>query len=108
MIAYDPSPSTLSQHQQEDLLNLGKLFLSLSTHNLNSINQISSSIDLLARYPRNYSKEFINAILYLLSKPGNGRKSMEEFLGLISPRVVDELAGALEWVLRLFGEDADS
>jgi hypothetical protein len=51
-------------------------------------------MDILAR--RSYSQEFSNAILYLLSKPNIGRKSIEEFLGIISARVVDELAGAFE------------
>lgn len=94
VIAHDPSPSALAQQQQEDLLALGKLFLSLGCHSLSAIHSIPQSIEVLAR--RSYSQEFSNAVLYLLSKPNIGRKSIDEFLGLISARVVDELAGAFE------------
>lgn len=94
VIAHDVSPGSLAQQQQEDLLALGKLFLSLGCHSLSAIHSIPQSIDVLAR--RSYSQEFSNAILYLLSKPNVGRKSIDEFLGLISGRVADELAGAFE------------
>lgn len=46
----------------------------------------------------NYSQELSNVILYLLSKPSAGRKSIDEFLGLIAGRMADELAGGFEWV----------
>ena len=95
VISPDVGKQHLPQHQQEDLLSLGKLFLSLATHSLTAIHSIPQSMDQMTRRS-NYSQELSNAILYLLSKPSAGRKSIDEFLGLIAGRMADELAGGFE------------
>ena len=80
-------------NQQEDLLSLGKLMISLATHSLEAIRNLQASLEVASR---SYSQDFQNALLYLFSKPNHPRKNIDEFCRLISERIIDELDGGLE------------
>lgn len=94
VIAYDGGKN-LAAFQQEDLLSLGKLIVSLATLSLSAIHNLNQALDVISR---TYSQELHNAILYLLSKPNPMRKSIDEFLGIIRERLVEELSGTLTYV----------
>jgi PAB-dependent poly(A)-specific ribonuclease subunit 3 len=70
VIAYDPNASaTVRQtHQSEDLVNLGKLLVSLSCNSMAAVQNMSKSLD---HINRSYSQEFRETILWLLSKSGD-------------------------------------
>jgi PAB-dependent poly(A)-specific ribonuclease subunit 3 len=88
--------------QQEDLLSLGKLFLSLACRSLSAIHNIQQSLDM--GVARTYSSDFSNALLYLLSKPNPARKSIDEFWSIIAGHVDDELRGSFDHSDLLEGE----
>lgn len=92
----------LSYLQQEDLLSLGKLFLSLACRSLSAIHNIQQSLDM--GVSRTYSSDFSNALLYLLSKPNPQRKTIDEFWGIISGHVDDDFRGALDQADLLEGD----
>ena len=70
VIAYDPnsSASTRQTHQSEDLVNLGKLLVSLSCNSMAAVQNMSKSLDHITR---SYSQEYREVILWLLSKSGD-------------------------------------
>lgn len=55
------------------------------------MHNLPKSVDHISRM---YSPDLKNVVLYLLSKPGP-RKTIEEVLALMGPRVVDELNSSL-------------
>lgn len=92
VIAFDAGGKNTASFQQEDLLSLGKLFLSLACHSRGAIHNIQASLEVASH---TYSQDFNNALMYLLSKPNlQGRKSVDEFLSINSARVLDELNAA--------------
>ncbi|KAB5547013.1 PAB-dependent poly(A)-specific ribonuclease subunit PAN3 [Coniochaeta sp. 2T2.1] len=78
------SPADL---QQDDLIQFGKLILSLATltqpHNLNNMQQLIDNL------PMKYSVGLRDAVLWLISPPRPGeQKSIDAFLALISQHLV--------------------
>ncbi|TKA54829.1 hypothetical protein B0A53_02638 [Rhodotorula sp. CCFEE 5036] len=78
-------------HQQDDLLAFGKLIIALACGSTQAVHNLPKSVDHISRM---YSPDLKNVVLYLLSKPGP-RKTIEEVLALMGPRVVDELNSSL-------------
>ncbi|KAM0747829.1 hypothetical protein T439DRAFT_328503 [Meredithblackwellia eburnea MCA 4105] len=78
-------------YQQDDLLSLGKLFITLCCGTMSAMHNLPKSVDHISRV---YSPDVKNVILYLLSKP-NPRKSIDEVVGLLGGRVLDEFNSSL-------------
>lgn len=77
--------------QQDDLLAFGKLIIALACGSTQAVHNLPKSVDHISRM---YSPDLKNVVLYLLSKPGP-RKTIEEVLALMGPRIVDELNSSL-------------
>ena len=77
--------------QQDDLLSFGKLIIAIACGSTSAVHNLPKSVDHISRM---YSPDLKNVVLYLLSKPGP-RKTIEEVLVLMGPRVVDELNSSL-------------
>ncbi|TNY17300.1 hypothetical protein DMC30DRAFT_406244 [Rhodotorula diobovata] len=82
---------SIPAHQQDDLLSFGKLIIALACGSTSAVHNLPKSVDHISRM---YSPDLKNVVLYLLSKPGP-RKTIEEVLVLMGPRVVDELNSSL-------------
>lgn len=69
VIAYDPNATdkALRGHQAEDLVNLGRLILSLACNNVGAIQNVQRSLDQIARA---YSTDLRSIIVWLISEPG--------------------------------------
>ncbi|KAI8621102.1 hypothetical protein BC830DRAFT_1095808 [Chytriomyces sp. MP71] len=85
MINFDGGKNTL-QFQQDDLVNFGRLIVALACGSLASVHNLPKSLEHISR---SYSPDLKNVILLLLSKR-NSYKSIDEVLGLMMPRVVQE------------------
>ncbi|GAA5881277.1 hypothetical protein JCM5296_007501 [Sporobolomyces johnsonii] len=81
----------VAAYQQDDLLSFGKLIIALSCGSPSAVHNLPKSVDHISRM---YSPDLKNVVLYLLSKPGP-RKTVDEVLALMGPRVVDELNSSL-------------
>jgi PAB-dependent poly(A)-specific ribonuclease subunit 3 len=70
VIAYDPNANVniRQTHQSEDLVNLGKLLVSLSCNSMAAVQNMSKSLDHITR---SYSQEYKEIVLWLLSKSGD-------------------------------------
>lgn len=70
VIAYDPnaSQSALQEHQAEDLINIGRLILSLACNSVSAVQNIQRSLDQIARV---YSADLKSVIVWLISPSGN-------------------------------------
>ncbi|PWN47714.1 hypothetical protein IE53DRAFT_371232 [Violaceomyces palustris] len=95
VIAYDPRApaSAMQTYQDEDLVNLGKLILSLCCNSMTSLQNIPKSLETIGR---TYSADLKNVILWLLNKPSSS-KNVDELGRLLSTRVSDELDSALNY-----------
>lgn len=69
VIAYDPNSaaSAVQTHQAEDLVNLGKLLLSLACNNISALQNVQRSLDQIARI---FSADFNSVVVWLLSPAG--------------------------------------
>lgn len=70
VIAYDPNAnaSTRQTQQSEDLVNLGKLLVSLSCNSMAAVQNMNKSLEHISR---SYSQEYREIVLWLLSKSGD-------------------------------------
>lgn len=95
VIAYDPraAPSTVATQQGEDLLNLGKLLVSLSCNSMAAVQNLPKSLEQITRL---YSAEFKTLVLWLLGKPTPG-KTADELGRLLGTHVADEFDSALNY-----------
>jgi len=95
VIAYDPraSASTLAAQQGEDLLNLGKLLVSLACNSMAAVQNLPKSLEQVTRA---YSAELKNLILWLLGKPAPS-KTADELGRLLGSHVADEVDSALNY-----------
>jgi PAB-dependent poly(A)-specific ribonuclease subunit 3 len=95
VIAYDPraSASTLAAQQGEDLLNLGKLLVSLACNSMAAVQNLPKSLE---QVTRSYSAELKNLILWLLGKPAPS-KTADELGRLLGSHVADEVDSALNY-----------
>ncbi|KAI9483762.1 MAG: hypothetical protein EXX96DRAFT_606721 [Benjaminiella poitrasii] len=101
VLQYDgTSEQKISIHQQEDLLNFGKLILSLACHNTtiqqqkqqqqkseNNVNNLIQSFEYMSRF---YSPDLKSISYFLLGKPSLV-KSIDEVFSMIGPRLLTEL-----------------
>lgn len=87
VIAYDGGQNLVNQ-QQEDLVNFGLLILCLACNSLASVHNIIKSVEHLSRQ---YSPDIQKIVLFLISKAGPRKKTIEEVLQMIGSRVWDEL-----------------
>ncbi|KAG0767555.1 hypothetical protein G6F57_012564 [Rhizopus arrhizus] len=86
VLQYEVASQKVAFHQQEDLLNFGKLLISLACNSLQSILNLSQSFEYITRF---YSSDLKNTILYLLSKP-SPVKSIDEVIRMIGPRILHD------------------
>lgn len=86
VIAYDGGHNTAS-FQQEDLINFGKMVVSLACKSIASVHNLAKSIDFVAR---NYSPDLKNVALFLLSKP-TPLKTIDEVIKMLGTRIIDEV-----------------
>ncbi|KAI8896364.1 hypothetical protein BC833DRAFT_597801 [Globomyces pollinis-pini] len=82
---------TVSQHQQDDLLNFGQIILGLACGSMNSLHDLSKSIEYITSH---YSPDLKEVVLYLLYKPGYP-KTIDAVLQMIAPRLLHDLNSAL-------------
>jgi PAB-dependent poly(A)-specific ribonuclease subunit 3 len=70
VIAYDPNANAAARQtqQSEDLVNLGKLLVSLSCNSMAAVQNMNKSLEHIAR---SYSQEYRDMIMWLLSKSGD-------------------------------------
>ncbi|CED85393.1 Poly(A) ribonuclease subunit [Phaffia rhodozyma] len=93
VIAYDGGQN-MAQHQQEDLISLGKLILSLTNLSTSATQNLPKALDILSR---SYSSDIQNLVMYLLGNPGQNGKTVEELSGLIEGRVWTEMEAAEDY-----------
>ncbi|KAI9325132.1 hypothetical protein BDR26DRAFT_879981 [Obelidium mucronatum] len=89
MINFDGGKNTL-QFQQDDLVNFGRLIVSLACGSLAAVHNLPKSLEYISRQ---YSIDLKNVILLLLSKRSN-YKSIDEVLTMIMPRILQEANSA--------------
>ncbi|KAI7904141.1 uncharacterized protein BX663DRAFT_504092 [Cokeromyces recurvatus] len=97
VLQYDTlNEQKIAIRQQEDLLNFGKLILSLACHNTtiqqqntseNNVNGLIQSFEYMSRF---YSPDLKSVAYYLLGKPSLV-KSIDEVFNIIGPRLLTEL-----------------
>jgi hypothetical protein len=94
VVTHGSSPS-ISVHQQEDILALGKLLLGLTNISTQAIQNLPKALDVLSR---SYSEELKNFILSLLSPPPPGmNKTIEDVLALLGPHILADLNAAHDY-----------
>ncbi|KAJ1565039.1 PAB-dependent poly(A)-specific ribonuclease subunit 3, partial [Nowakowskiella sp. JEL0078] len=86
LITFDGGKN-VSLHQQEDLLRFGQLILVLACGSLNAVHNLQKSVDHVGRQ---YSSDFKNVLLYLLSKP-SPLKTIDDVIAMIGPRILHEI-----------------
>ncbi|KAJ3069029.1 PAB-dependent poly(A)-specific ribonuclease subunit 3 [Podochytrium sp. JEL0797] len=89
MINFDGGKNVV-QFQQDDLVNFGRLLVSLACGSLAAVHNLPKSLEFISRQ---YSLDFKNVILLLLSKRSN-YKSIDEVVSLILPRILAEMNSA--------------
>jgi len=100
VMTYDPHHSNVEALQQDDLLALGKLVLTLCCHNLQAVNNVSKSIDMLSR---NYSTDLKNVVLFMISKP-SPNKVIDQLLEMFGTRLLTEMNGMQSYADELENE----
>lgn len=84
---------SLQELQQEDLLNFGKLILSVATHSITSPHAMKGAIDQLGR---SYTAELRDSVIWLLTPAHTSQsKTIDELLRGISGHVMASYDGAL-------------
>lgn len=80
--------------QQDDLLNFGKLLVSLCCGTTGAVHALAASLEAIQT---SYSPDVKLVILYLLGKPGPG-KSIDDILVMLGPRLLNEFDAMQKWV----------
>ena len=94
VVTHGSGPS-VTVHQQEDILALGKLLLGLTNISTQAIQNLPKALDVLSR---SYSEELKNFVLFLLSNPPPGMgKTIEDVLALLGPHVLADLNAAHDY-----------
>lgn len=95
MLAFD-NKTPVQAFQQEDLLSFGKLIISLTCDFFQPTLPLSLPLDHISRH---YSSDLSNLILYLISKPAQGKvKSIDEVIKMMGPRILNELDAVQRYV----------
>lgn len=95
VLAFD-NKTPVQAFQQEDLLSFGKLIISLTCDFFQPTLPLSLPLDHISRH---YSSDLSNLILYLISKPAQGKvKSIDEVIKMMGPRILNELDAVQRYV----------
>jgi PAB-dependent poly(A)-specific ribonuclease subunit 3 len=86
MLTFDTAPN-IAHLQQDDILNLGQLLMTLACKSLTATHNISKSIDYIAQ---TYSQEMKNMILFLMSQPVP-MKTVDQIISMLGPRIMQEI-----------------
>ncbi|KAF9205090.1 PAB-dependent poly(A)-specific ribonuclease subunit 3 [Podila verticillata] len=86
MITFDTAPN-IGHLQQDDILNLGQLMMTLACKSLTATHNISKSIDYIAQH---YSQDMKNMILFLMSQPVP-MKTVDQIISMLGPRILQEI-----------------
>ena len=91
---FDSPSANLHYQQQDDLLNFGKLLVSLCCGTTGAVHALAASLEAIQTA---YSPDVKLVILYLLGKPGPG-KSIDDILVMLGPRLLNEFDAMQKWV----------
>jgi len=86
MLTFDTAPN-IGHLQQDDILNLGQLMMTLACKSLTATHNISKSIDYIAQH---YSQDMNNMILFLMSQPVP-MKTVDQIISMLGPRILQEI-----------------
>ncbi|KAF9287131.1 hypothetical protein BKA57DRAFT_463021 [Linnemannia elongata] len=86
MLTFDTAPN-IAHLQQDDILNLGQLMMTLACKSLTATHNISKSIDYIAQ---TYTQEMKNMILFLMSQPVP-MKTVDQIISMLGPRIMQEI-----------------
>ncbi|KAF9429611.1 PAB-dependent poly(A)-specific ribonuclease subunit 3 [Podila epigama] len=86
MLTFDTAPN-IAHLQQDDILNLGQLMMTLACKSLTATHNISMSIDYIAQH---YSSDMKNMILFLMSQPVP-MKTVDQIVSMLGPRILQEI-----------------
>ncbi|KAF8939857.1 PAB-dependent poly(A)-specific ribonuclease subunit 3 [Dissophora ornata] len=86
MLTFDPAPN-IAHLQQNDILNLGQLMMTLACKSLTATHNIQKSVDYIAQH---YSQDMKNMILFLMSQPVP-TKTVDQVITMLGPRVLQEI-----------------
>ncbi|KAI9360054.1 kinase-like domain-containing protein [Zopfochytrium polystomum] len=89
MISYD-GRKTHQHFQQDDLVQLGHLILSLACGSITAVHSLQKSLDFISRQ---CSQDLKAVVMYLLSKPA-GFKTIDDVISMIGPRILHEINSA--------------
>ncbi|KAJ9107878.1 hypothetical protein QFC19_002621 [Naganishia cerealis] len=78
--------NNIAYHQQDDLLNFGKLLISLCCGSTAAVHALPPALD---HIEANYSPDFKLIIMYLIGKPGP-TKNIDDILVMMGPRILNE------------------
>ncbi|KAG0212722.1 PAB-dependent poly(A)-specific ribonuclease subunit 3 [Mortierella sp. GBA30] len=86
MLTFDTAPN-VAHLQQDDILNLGQLMMTLACKSLTATHNIQKSIDYISQ---TYSQDMKNIILFLMSQPVP-MKTVDQIITMLGPRVLQEI-----------------
>ncbi|ORZ27845.1 putative poly(A)-binding protein-dependent poly(A) ribonuclease [Lobosporangium transversale] len=86
MLTFDSAPN-VAHLQQDDILNLGQLMMTLACKSLTATHNISKSVEYITQH---YSQDLKNMILYLMSQPVP-MKTVDQIITMLGPRVLQEI-----------------
>ncbi|KAG0245012.1 PAB-dependent poly(A)-specific ribonuclease subunit 3 [Mortierella sp. GBA43] len=86
MLTFDSAPN-VAHLQQDDILNLGQLMLTLACKSLNATHNIPKSIEYITQH---YSQDLKSIILFLMSQPVP-MKSIDQIITTLGPRILQEV-----------------
>ena len=86
---------SIIQHQQEDLVHLGQLLLSLACGSLGALLDLTKAFDYISKQ---YSSEIKDIIVYLLSPPAP-QKSIRDITSILTSRLLNEFDQSLRLLL---------
>ncbi|KAF9356856.1 PAB-dependent poly(A)-specific ribonuclease subunit 3 [Mortierella sp. AD094] len=86
MLTFDSAPN-VAHLQQDDILNLGQLMMTLACKSLTATHNISKSVDYIAQH---YTQDLKNMILFLMSQPVP-MKTVDQIITMLGPRVLQEI-----------------
>ncbi|KAG0365280.1 PAB-dependent poly(A)-specific ribonuclease subunit 3 [Gamsiella multidivaricata] len=86
MLTFDSAPN-IAHLQQDDILNLGQLMMTLACKSLTATHNIQKSIDYISQ---NYTQDMKNVILFLMSQP-TPMKTIDQVITMLGSRVLQEI-----------------
>ncbi|GHJ87660.1 hypothetical protein NliqN6_4062 [Naganishia liquefaciens] len=86
VLTHDSNANNIAFYQQDDLLNFGKLLVSLCCGSTAAVHALPPALD---HIQANYSPDFKLIIMYLIGKPGP-TKTIDDILVMMGPRILNE------------------